>query len=207
MVAVLPLLERAVARLEQAAGEEQQVVEVDCVVLTQKLVVALPDDGGDAVQLSLRARVQIRRSFELVLRAGDDRGDGTGVEDALARVRVGHRLTEDGALVGLVVDGERTIDPDRRTLAAEEASTKGVERPDGELGEALLPDETVEPLPHFPSRLVGEGDGQDRARRHREISDQIRDPVRQDPGLAGSGAGEDQQRAITVGHGGALLGI
>src|SRR3989454_2358032 len=207
LVAVLPLLERAVARLEQAAGEEQQVVEVDCVVLTQKLVVALPDDGGDAVQLSLRARGQIRRSFELVLRAGDDRGDGAGVEDALARVRVGHRLTEDGALVSLVVDGERTIDPDRRTLAAEEARTEGVKSPDGELSEALFPYEAVEPLPHFPSRLVGESDGQDRTRGHPEISDQVRDPVRQDPGLAGSGAGEDQQRAIAVGHGGALLRI
>src|SRR2546425_1643788 len=207
LVAVLPPLERRVAGLEKSAREEQQVVEVDGVVLSKELVVPLPDDRGDTVELALWGRTQVGWSFELVLRPGDHRGDRAGREDPLAGVRVGHRLADDGALVGLVVNGERTVDPDGRPFAAQEARAEGMERPDRELGQALLSDQPIEPLAHFTRGLVRKGDGEDRVRRDPEIPNQVRDAVRQDPRLSRSGAGEDEQRAVPVGHGLALLRI
>jgi len=207
LVAVLPFLERAVARLEHAAGEKQQVVEVDRVVLAQELVVPLPDERRDAVELALRVRSQVSRSLELVLRAGDHIGDRPGCEDLLARVGVAHRLTQHRPLVGLVVDGERTLYANERPFPAQQPRAKPVERPDSELGQALLADQAVEPLPHLLRGLVREGHRQDRARRHRQVADEVGDSVRQDAGLPGPGAGEDEERPVAMCHGGALLGI
>ena len=77
----------------------------------------------------------------------------------------------------------------------------------GELGKALLTDQAIEPLPHLFGRLVGEGHRQDRARRHRQVADEIRDAVGKDTRFSGPSAGQDQERPVAVGHGVALLGI
>src|SRR5207245_1560005 len=86
LVAVLPLLERAVACFENAAGEEQEVVEVDRVVVAEELVVPLPHDGGDPVELALRARCEVGGAPALVLVAREHRA-GT----AKARMRYATR--------------------------------------------------------------------------------------------------------------------
>ena len=206
-VAVLPALEGPIARLEQAAGQEQEVVEVDRVVLAEELVVALPHDRGDAVELAAGIGGQVGRPLELVLRGGDGGGDGAWGEDALARPGVGHRLPEDRALVRLVVDRERAVEPHERALPPEQPGTERVERPDRQLAELLAADQAFEPLLHLAGGLVREGDGEDRTRRHAEVADQVRDPVREHAGLARACAGKDQQGAVAMRHGGALLEI
>ena len=61
-------------------------------------------------------------------------------------------------------------------------------------------------LAHLLRRLVGEGDRQDLPRRHPAL-DQPRDAVDQDAGLAGAGAGEDEERPVAVLDRRALLGV
>ena len=207
LVAVLPALERAVGRLEQPAAEEQEVVEVDGVVLSKELVVPLPHDGRDPVELSLRAARQVSGAAKLVLGAGDDVRDRAWSEDLLAGVRLAHRLAQHRPLVGLVVDRERAFDPDERSFAAEESRAERVEGADRQLGEPLLADEAVEALAHLAGGLVRESHGQYGARRDGQIADQVGDPMRQHAGLSRTRAGEDQQRPVAVAHGGALLGI
>src|SRR4029450_4319178 len=53
-------------------------------------------------------------------------------------------------------------------------------------------------LRHLARRLVRERDRQDRARRHAALPDQVRDPVREGPGLAGAGPGGERDRALGV---------
>ena len=117
LVALLPLLESLVARLEEPAHQQQQVVEVDRVVLAQQGVVALPDERSDPVELVTRDARDVRRTFELVLGGRDDGADRARREDALADALLGHRLADERALVALVVDGERAVDAYQRAIA------------------------------------------------------------------------------------------
>ena len=59
---------------------------------------------------------------------------------------------------------------------------------------------------HFAGGLVGEGDGEDVSRRD-AFGDEVGDAERDDAGLAGAGAGQDQHRAVQRFDGLALLGI
>ena len=63
----------------------------------------------------------------------------------------------------------------------------------------------LDPLAHLAGGLVGERDGQDCSGAIPEC-EQVGDPPGDDPRLARAGAGQDQQRALDVGHGLALGG-
>ena len=65
---------------------------------------------------------------------------------------------------------------------------------------ARLPTSVLDPLLHLGGGLVGEGDRQDRAGVGLALGDQPGDPPGQHPGLAGPGAGHDQQRRARVHH-------
>jgi hypothetical protein len=67
-----------------------------------------------------------------------------------------------------------------------------------------MAEEQLHALAHLLRGLVGEGDGQQLARARATGLHQPRDAVRQDARLARAGAGEDQQRAVTVRDGLAL---
>ena len=164
LVALLPLLERGVARLEQPADEKEQVVEVDGVVLAKERVVPLPDERRDPVELIARRGGHVGRALQVVLRAGDGGADGAGREEALAHALLLHRLAEERPLIALVVDHERAVDADKRPVAAQQAGAEGVEGPHGQVLELRLAKQALKPLLHLARRLVGEGDGQDRPR-------------------------------------------
>ena len=68
-------------------------------------------------------------------------------------------------------------------------------------------DQALDALGHLGGGLVGEGDGQDGIGRDALFLDQPGDAAGDDAGLAGAGAGEDQQGALRGLHGGALFGI
>ena len=72
---------------------------------------------------------------------------------------------------------------------------------------AGLADEADDPLAQLGRRAVGERDGEDLPRGDAVDADEVRDPVGEDPGLARSGAGEDQQRALGGRDGPCLLGV
>ncbi len=68
-------------------------------------------------------------------------------------------------------------------------------------------DESGHSFLHLARRLVGEGDGKDLEGRDSEIANEMCDAMGKDPGLARTGAGDDEQRALGVGDGLVLNGI
>ena len=60
---------------------------------------------------------------------------------------------------------------------------------------------------HLSGGLVGEGHGENGVRRHPLHTHEPGDAVRKHPGLAGTGAGQHQQRPGAGGHGLALGGV
>src|SRR5262249_34732711 len=60
---------------------------------------------------------------------------------------------------------------------------------------------------HFLGGLIGEGDGENLARPHAVIQNEVRNAVRDDAGLAAAGAGQDEERTFGVLDGLALPGI
>jgi hypothetical protein len=99
--------------------------------------------------------------------------------------------------IGGVVDRERRGDTETLALASQDPHAGGVEGADPHrLGPRT--DQGGHALLHLAGRLVGEGDGQDLPWLRAPGSQQVRDPVREDAGLAGAGAGHDQERTALV---------
>ena len=65
-------------------------------------------------------------------------------------------------------------------------------------------DHRLEPLAHLARRLVGEGDGEHLGRKGAAGREDVGEPGRQHPGLAGAGAGEHQHRPVDRLDGAAL---
>ena len=65
----------------------------------------------------------------------------------------------------------------------------------------LFAEQVGEPQPQLAGGAHAERDGEDLARRRRAGGQQVRDAVRERAGLAGAGAGDDQQRAGAVADG------
>ena len=65
----------------------------------------------------------------------------------------------------------------------------------------------LDALTHLLSGLVGEGDGEDLERAHAVIPDEVRDAVREHPGLARPRPRDDQQRPLGVDDRVELIGV
>ena len=68
-----------------------------------------------------------------------------------------------------------------------------------------LADEVPDAFAHLGGRLVGEGDGGDARGLHARLQDEMSDAVSDEPGLAGAGTGEHQQRPPGMRDGDPLL--
>ena len=66
------------------------------------------------------------------------------------------------------------------------------------------PEQQLDALAHLLRGLVGEGDGQQLAGARAPGLHEPGDAMGEHARLARAGAGQDQQRAVAVGHGGAL---
>ena len=87
-----------------------------------------------------------------------------------------------------------------RPISARRIRTQAEWKVETHISLARLPTRSMHPAAHLGRRLVGEGDGQDRARVHPALADQIADPPGQHPGLARTGAGHHQHRPALVQH-------
>jgi hypothetical protein len=195
----LPALERLGEPLEDVDGEHQHVVEVDGVRREQPALVELVDlcdrlipEGGDARRVLLGPH-------ELVLRVRDLRVDAPRRE----ALRILAELLEAGLheahLVGLVVDRERRAVAEPFGLATEHPATGGVEREDPDRAGRAAED-PFEALAHLRRRLVREGDREDLVRLDAMRPDQVRDPMREDAGLARARPRDDEERSVDVEH-------
>ena len=112
----------------------------------------------------------------------------------------GDDLLEQAQLVVGVEDGEVGLQPDRLGMAAQDARGERVEGAEPHALGALA-DHRREALAHLARRLVGEGDRQHLARQGAARGEDMRQPRRQHPGLAGAGAGQHQHRPVDRGDG------
>ena len=91
-------------------------------------------------------------------------------------------------------------------MAAEHAGAKGVEGAEPKAFRGAAEDGS-DAFAHFAGRLVGEGNGQDLAGCGPAREQDVGKAGGEHAGLAGAGAGEDQDRAIDGLDGLALLGV
>ena len=117
-----------------------------------------------------------------------------------------HELLDDRLLVARVVDREAAREAEVVRLAAQQPGAQGVEGRDPH-APAVAVEQGADAVAHLLGGLVGEGHGEHLVERRVPLLDEVGDAMRDDARLARAGAGENQQRAIDVLDGAALLGI
>ena len=194
-IAVADLLEE----LEHVDRAEQEVVEVHRVGAVQLALVVLVDVGDRLLEVGAHELAVLLGRAQLVLRVGDlglhrARGEALDVD-----VEVVEAALDQPARVGRVVDRELAGVAEPVGVRPQHPGAGGVERHHPHRAHRAA-DEQLDPLAHLLRGLVGEGDREDLVRTGEAGADQPRDPVGEHARLARAGAGQDQQRALAVGH-------
>ncbi len=190
--AALVVAEHVGVLAEQLHRVEQQIIEVHRARLQQAGLV-LGEHLGDPLLEDHLGTVGVRPGVEPVVLGRRDAGvDGAGREPLGVEVEVAQHVAHQPHRIGLVVDRERRREAQLVGVATQDPHARRVERRDPHLlGDR--PDKGGDPLLHLGRGLVGEGDGEDLERRHALGTDQVGDAGRQNPGLAGPGARDDEQ--------------
>ncbi len=183
-----------------------EIVEVHGVRFTQpRLVVAV--DQGDLlavpVAVLLRLLQHLGRPLQFVLPVGDDAEHRARSELLEVAVVVLEHHGDQTLLVIRVIDGEIGVQPlDELSIRPKDTDTQGVEGGQPHpLGDRA--DQIGDTFAHLRGGLVGEGDRQNLPGRD-TVGEQPRHPSGEHTGLAGTGAGDDEQRGTVVDHGGTL---
>ena len=193
----------AVVVLRPDAGElpkelyclHQKVVEVHSVVAGQGLFVVVVDLGADLLEVVVGVLGEGPGVPHLVLCVGDYAEDGPGRVPLGVDLRQFHGVLDDLGLVVGVVDRVVGVQAKVVPVDTQHLGAEGVERAYGQRVAAGA-DQPVQPFPHLPGGLVGEGHGQNVEGADLVLSDQVGDAVSDDPGLAAAGPGHDEERAI-----------
>ena len=193
------LLPQVRVGLQQMHGGHDQVVEIQRVGGQQPalvLPVHLRVRLLDAVLRPLGGRFVVE---QLVLGRGDPVHDRAYREPLRIQIEVMRHHLHQPLGVRVVVDRERPRQVEPADLGPQDAHAGRVEgRDPHQLGPVA--DQVQHPAAHLGRRLVGEGDGQDRARMRSPFADEVGDAPGQHPGLAGAGAGHHQHRPALVQH-------
>ena len=176
----------------------------------------LPSRGlGETCRLdgqAIRVRHVVGRRDVLVLAAAEqrrERGQEAGrvaerpvdVEVELEQV-----LAQEDDHLGTGQHPQVGRQPELERVVPDEAVPEGMERRDRGVRVAVR-HELIDADRHLLGRLVGEGQGQDLGRLGTPRGDQPGDPAGDDLGLAGPGAGDDEQRAAAMRHRPQLVGV
>ncbi len=141
-----------------------------------------------------------------VLCVADFRQRHSRRQGAVVDLQVFEHLLDESNLIGGIIDDEIARQADSGRFATQQACAERVKRRNPGAGQRR-PDQRFDARAHFFRGLVGEGDGENLVVLRVPLRQQVRDPLSDDASLAGSGAGEDQQRPVNVQDGVALFGI
>ena len=191
--------------LKDLKGLELQVVKVERVVLFERGDVL----GVDLAEHLLFDAASLQLAAGLTRRArGLDLADPCADRRRLEAGRVVAGLLDELPQELIAVCGviDRVVARPATTQALDlTAQDAGAHRVEGRDPGPALADEARSPLSHLTRGLVREGDRQDRLRWDSVVQDEVGDPARDDPSLSGAWTRDDQERAVGVGDGGALL--
>ena len=189
--------------LEDVDGPDEEVVEVHRVHAVQVALVELVDVGDGLLEEGADLLAVGLGVAQLVLGVGDlvlhRRGrEALGVDAELVDAAL-----DQPARVGRVVDRVLAGVAQARGLGAQQARAGGVEGHDPHAA-GRVAEQQLDALAHLLRGLVGERDGQQLAGPRAAGLHEPGDAMGEHARLARAGAGQDQQRAVAVGHGGAL---
>ena len=203
---------------EQAAQEEQQVVVVEHLLLLLGVGVAgeePPEVGGGRLAPGKRAGQHLgQRRLGVDAARVDVEAGGLLGEARTVAAEPERRAGDVQEVLGVaaVEDGEVGTEADVARVDAQQTRGDGVEgaAPDAG-GDAARADpagreERFDAAQHLGGGAAREGEQQD-APRVGAPADQVRHAVHEGRRLAGTGAGEDEQRSIAVRRGGELVGV
>ena len=191
--AVAPAVEHVGVVAEEPHDEEQQVVEVGGRGLGEAALVLDVDLGDAHLGLGERLRLRLFRLDQLVLERRDRVVQPAGREPLRVQVQVAPHVVDEAHGVGLVVDRERAPVAEHRGLAPQDPRARGVERRHPHPARDRA-DERADALLHLARGLVGERDREQLERGDPALGDQVRDAVGEQPGLARTRAGDDEDR-------------
>ena len=180
--------------VEEPERGQEQVVEVEGVRLLQgRLIPPIDPRDGLLVGPVGHLRRVLFGEEQLILGPRDGSANFRRRDDTPVNPGVGHAPPDDPQLVVAVVDCEAAIPAVMVDVAAEPAGAHGVERATRHRA-ACIADERLDAPTHLAGSLVRERDGHQAVRWHALFENEVGDAVRDDPRLARTGAGEDQQR-------------
>ena len=215
-------------RAQEAQGVGDLVAEVDDARLAHQLLVArvgpgqlavllgalapllVLGQGGRRLRQPLGVRHVLRRRDVLVLAAAEERDHrlemprGVAQGAVVGQGKLEQPVAEEDDLLGAVQHAEVRRQADLQGVLAHQPVAEGVEGGDLHVGVAVG-HQGVDALLHLGGGLLGEGQGQDLLGARLALGDEVGDAPRDDGGLAGAGAGDDQEGTGLVGDGGALL--
>ena len=205
-VALLVLCSDVWSVAQHGVDLEEQIVEIHRRVAGHQKLVPLVHPVHDLIPVVCAGFAELLGVDELALRAGDGRLYRPYGEPLRVDIDLRHATFEQRLLVGVVVYRELSAETDLLPLAPQQHRAEGVECGGGHVLDCRAK-KAVQPLLHFLGGLVGEGYSRYPVRGYADYLDQVGDTVRDDSGLAGAWAGDDQQRSVDSLDGLSLPGI
>ena len=189
---------------QQLVGQQLQVAEVHRIDSAQTFAIEPVEVRDRGVASGLGARGKLGRRDRLVL----------GLLDAGARQLGRGRICQCGRLddvaddrhrIAFIEDGKILLVANRARLGAQNPRARRMKRADPRRLRTI--DQRGDALTHLTGGLVGEGDREHLARVGVALAEQVGDTIGDRASLAGTGAGQDEDRAVGREDRGALLRI
>ena len=199
-------LARFLAGFHQLDGLQQQIVEIERAGVVERLDVALVDLADLFVPVIRADRAHLPGRFHAVLGLADARQRRARGDQLVVDPELFQRLPDDRQLIGRVVDDEVALEADRRRLPPQQPRGERMKRREPDLP-AVLAEQLLDPAAHLLGGLVRERHREHLSRLCQTAGDEMRHAGGDDTRLPGTGAGEDQQRAVGVEDGFLLSGV
>ncbi|OIQ65923.1 hypothetical protein GALL_525140 [mine drainage metagenome] len=176
---------------------QQQVAEVAGVEHLQPVLIGLVELLALVVgEMRALGRRQLLGRPAAVLPVVDQAGQGLGRPALGVDVLGFQQLLDQPFLIVRVEDGVVGFQPDQLGVAAQDLGGDGVEGAQPAQALGLGADDVGDAFPHLLGRLVGEGDREQLPRLGPAGGENVGQTGGQHAGLAGAGAGQDQDRPL-----------
>lgn len=193
---------------EKPDAAKQQIVEIESRGFAQDGFVLAINGGGAFAKGVEGVGFELLGREIAIFGVADAFAQGAWSELFFGNGEMVKRELDDAGLIVVIVNGEVVREAGGGCFAAKEASAKGVERGNPNIGGVAAggAQEVGDAPAHLLGGFVGEGYGENVSGGN-ALLDEVRDAIGDDARFSGAGAGEDQHGAIGGKDGFALLRI